>query len=68
MANAWIKEFRNLSQTLAISEASQRRLFFELQMQQAKDNLANAEEVERGKGGRHISEQIFSEDRQLAGW
>jgi len=67
MANAWIKEFRNLSQTLAISEASQRRLFFELQMQQAKDNLAKAEEVERGKGRRHISEQIFSEDRQLAG-
>jgi len=45
MANAWIEEFRKLSQTLAISEASQRRLFFELQMQQAKDNLANAEEA-----------------------
>ena len=45
MANAWIEEFRKLSQTLAISEASQRRLFFELQMEQAKDNLANAEEA-----------------------
>jgi tyrosine-protein kinase Etk/Wzc len=45
MANAWIEEFRRLSQTLAISEASQRRLFFELQMEQAKDNLANAEEA-----------------------
>lgn len=45
MANAWIEEYRKLSQTLAISEASQRRLFFELQMQQAKDNLANSEEA-----------------------
>jgi tyrosine-protein kinase Etk/Wzc len=45
MANAWIEEFRRQSQTLAIGEASQRRLFFELQMQQAKDNLANAEEA-----------------------
>jgi tyrosine-protein kinase Etk/Wzc len=45
MANAWIEEFRKLSQTLAISEASQRRLFFELQIQQARDNLANAEEA-----------------------
>lgn len=45
MANAWIEEFRKLSQSLAISEASQRRLFFELQMQQAKDNLANSEEA-----------------------
>ena len=45
MANAWIEEYRRLSQGLAIGEASQRRLFFELQMQQAKDNLANAEEA-----------------------
>ena len=45
MANAWIDEFRKLSQKLAIGEASQRRLFFELQMEQAKDNLANAEEA-----------------------
>src|SRR5271156_5897545 len=45
LANAWIDQFRKLSQTLAITEASQRRLFFEQQMEQAKDNLANAEEA-----------------------
>jgi len=45
MANAWIEEYRTLSQGLAIGEASQRRLFFELQMQQAKDNLAMSEEA-----------------------
>ncbi len=45
MANAWIDQFRKLSQRLAISEASQRRLFFEQQLSDAKDNLANAEEA-----------------------
>ena len=45
LANGWIDQFRKLSQTLAISEAAQRRLFFEQQMEQAKDNLANAEEA-----------------------
>ncbi len=45
MANGWIDQFRKLSQTLAISEASQRRLFFEQQLNDAKNNLANAEEA-----------------------
>jgi tyrosine-protein kinase Etk/Wzc len=45
MANGWIDQFRKLSQTLAITEASQRRLFFEQQLNSAKDNLANAEEA-----------------------
>lgn len=45
MANAYVEEYRRLSQHLAISEASQRRLFFEQQLAQAKDNLANAEEA-----------------------
>jgi uncharacterized protein involved in exopolysaccharide biosynthesis len=45
MANAYVEEYRQLSQHLAISEASQRRLFFEQQLGQAKDNLANAEEA-----------------------
>lgn len=44
MANGYVDQFRKLSQTLAITEASQRRQFFEQQMQAAKDNLANAEE------------------------
>jgi tyrosine-protein kinase Etk/Wzc len=45
MANAWIDQFHKLSQTLAITEASQRRLFFEHQLNDAKNNLANAEEA-----------------------
>ncbi len=44
LANGYVDQFRTLSEHLAISEASQRRLFFEQQLVQAKDNLANAEE------------------------
>jgi tyrosine-protein kinase Etk/Wzc len=45
MANAYVDEFRKLSATLAITEAARRRLFFEQQVQQAKDKLTEAEEA-----------------------
>lgn len=44
MANGYIEEFKRLSATIAVTEASQRRLFFEQQLAQAKDDLAKAEE------------------------
>ena len=44
MANGYVEEYKKFSATLAVSEASQRRLFFERQLSQAKDNLATAEE------------------------
>ena len=44
LANGYVDQFRDLSQHLAITEASQRRLFFEQELEKAKDNLANAEE------------------------
>ena len=44
LANGYVDEFRQFSATLAVTEASQRRLFFENQLRDAKDNLANAEE------------------------
>lgn len=44
LANGYVDQFRTQSQHLAITEASQRRLFFEQQLEQAKNNLANAEE------------------------
>jgi len=43
LANGYVEEFRKLSATLAITEAARRRLFFEQQLQQAKDNLTTAE-------------------------
>jgi uncharacterized protein involved in exopolysaccharide biosynthesis len=48
MANAFVQELRNLSKTLAITEAAQRRLFFEAQLTQAKDNLTKSELTLRG--------------------
>jgi len=45
LANGYVDQFRVLSQHLAITEAAQRRLFFERQLEQTKDNLAKAEEA-----------------------
>lgn len=45
LANGWVEEFRRLSASLAITEAARRRLFFEQQLQQAKDQLTGAEDA-----------------------
>jgi len=45
LANGYVSQFKKLSEHLAFSEASQRRFFFEQQLEQAKDNLATAEEA-----------------------
>ncbi len=45
LANGYVDQFRDLSQHLAITEAGQRRLFFEQQLKQANQNLAGAEEA-----------------------
>ena len=47
MANGYVEEFRKLSATLAITEAAGRRMFFEQQLKEAKDNLTEAEEAMR---------------------
>ena len=43
MANAYVEELHELNSHLAITEAGQRRLFFEEQLRSAKDSLADAE-------------------------
>jgi uncharacterized protein involved in exopolysaccharide biosynthesis len=43
ITNAYIEELRNLSKGLALTEASQRRLFYEEQLKQTRDDLARAE-------------------------
>ena len=52
LANGYVDQFRNLSQHLAITEAGQRRLFFEQQLKQANQNLANAEEALKADGAK----------------
>lgn len=61
VANAYIEELYKLSQTLAVTEASQRRLFFEQQLKQAKEKLSVAEvvlkELQEKTGIMMLSEQ-----------
>jgi tyrosine-protein kinase Etk/Wzc len=45
IANGYVDELRKLSANLAITEASQRRMFFEQQLKDAKGNLTAAEEA-----------------------
>ncbi len=54
LANGYVEELMKLTRVLAVTEASQRRLFFERQLIQAKDNLTTAEIAARQglqKGG-----------------
>jgi uncharacterized protein involved in exopolysaccharide biosynthesis len=54
LANAYVDELMKLTKVLAVTEASQRRLFFERQLLQAKDSLTAAEITARQglqKGG-----------------
>src|SRR6266851_3456451 len=54
LANAYVDELMKLTKVLAVTEASQRRLFFEHQLLQVKDNLTAAEMAARQglqKGG-----------------
>jgi tyrosine-protein kinase Etk/Wzc len=54
LANGYMDELFKLTKVLAVTEASQRRLFFERQLEQAKENLAKAEAATRQaleKGG-----------------
>jgi uncharacterized protein involved in exopolysaccharide biosynthesis len=44
LANGWVEEYQRFSSTLAVGEASRRRLFFERQVAEARENLARAEE------------------------
>jgi uncharacterized protein involved in exopolysaccharide biosynthesis len=45
IANGYVDQFRALSANLAITEASQRRAFFQQQLLEAKGNLTQAEEA-----------------------
>lgn len=65
LANGYVEEFRKLSASLAITEAAQRRLFFERQLQQAKDDLAGAEEAMRKTEQSTGVLQIDSQARSL---
>jgi uncharacterized protein involved in exopolysaccharide biosynthesis len=43
LADGYVDEYRTLSKNLAVTEAEQRALFFQQQLEQTKNSLANAE-------------------------
>ncbi len=54
IANAYPEQLRNLTKNLAVTEASQRRLFYEQRLKDAKTDLVNAElafqQIQKQKG------------------
>ena len=54
IANAYPEQLRNLTKNLAVTEASQRRLFYEQRLKDAKADLVNAElafqQIQKQKG------------------
>jgi capsule polysaccharide export protein KpsE/RkpR len=65
IANAYVDEFRKLSNNLALTEASQRRVFFQQQLLEANQNLANAEEAMKHTEQTSGVLQIDSQARSL---
>ena len=50
LANAHVEELRTLLKRIAVTEAQQRRLFFENQLTKTKDNLVKAEQALKSSG------------------
>jgi len=65
MANAFGEELKNLAGGLAISEAGQRRMFFEEQIRHTKESLARAEEEIKGFQQRTGMFQVDAQARAI---
>jgi len=50
MANRYVDELRRMTGTLAVTEAQQRRMFFERYLQQSRDRLAQAQQALEASG------------------
>jgi len=61
MANAFVDVLKDMTTSIAVTEAAQRRLFFETQLKKSKEDLARAEEAMKGfqesSGAIEIKEQ-----------
>jgi uncharacterized protein involved in exopolysaccharide biosynthesis len=65
IANAYVDELTSLNKTLAVTEASKRRLFFQQQLELAKDNLAKAEVTLKGSLDTHGVISVDTESRAI---
>ncbi len=50
LANTYVEELKRLTSVLAVSEAQQRRAFFEKELKEARDNLAKAQKALQATG------------------
>jgi len=50
MANRYVDELRRMTDTIAVSEAQQRRKFFELQLRQTQEKLVQAQQALQASG------------------
>jgi len=65
MANGWVEEYKRFTATLAITEASQRRLFYERELGIAREDMAQAEEAMKQTEQRTGVIDIEGQDRAM---
>jgi uncharacterized protein involved in exopolysaccharide biosynthesis len=65
MANAYVEELYKLTKVLAVTEASKRRMFYESQLETAKNNLAAAEVALKGALDTHGVISVDNESRAI---
>lgn len=65
LANGYVSELVSLTKVLAVTEASQRRVFFERQLEQSKDNLAKAEMALKGALDTHGVISVDADSRAI---
>lgn len=65
IANGYVSELVSLTKVLAVTEASQRRIFFERQLEQSKDNLAKAEMALKGALDTHGVISVDADSRAI---
>ena len=66
IANAYVPELDRLIATLAVTEASQRRLFYEQQLIIVKDNLAKAESELQKLQAKNGIIQVYPQEQEIA--
>ncbi len=64
MANAYVEELSNMTGSLAVTEAQQRRMFFERELAKAKENLVRAETA---LGSAGVSESVLKFNPEAMG-
>ena len=65
LANGYVEELQRLSGSMAVTEASQRRMFFERQLEAAKDKLAKVEMSLKGAMDTRGVISVDSESRAI---